>query len=117
MLVDDNSSVRGALRRTLPAYGFEICAEAENGQQALEMVNKANPDIIILDLSMPVMNGLQLAGILHENLPDVPLLLYTVHAGAPLTQRAMEAGVSAVVDKGGNFEVLVRQLQDLVDWD
>ncbi len=84
-----------------------------NGEEAVEKAQRLKPEIIILDLSMPVMNGLQAAQILQHLMPDVPLLLYTSHTGANLAQVALDAGVSSVVSKSDPVEALLSKLQIL----
>jgi CheY-like chemotaxis protein len=117
MLVDDDPAVRELLRTVLPVYGFAVCAEAENGPEALETVKAAAPDVIILDLSMPVLKGLSLADLLLEKMPKVPFLLYSEYTGAALSQRAKEVGPAIVLDKNDPMDALMRRLQDLVAWE
>jgi CheY-like chemotaxis protein len=63
-----------------PEEDYEICAEAANGQEAIALALKHRPDLIILDLSMPVMDGVTAARKLRTSLPDVPIILFTQHA-------------------------------------
>jgi CheY-like chemotaxis protein len=67
---------------------YDLCAEAENGKQDIELSLRHQPDLIILDLSMPVMNGLEAAHEFKKLLPDVPIILFTQHAdlGNPITR-------------------------------
>lgn len=60
--------------------GYEVCAEASNGAEAIELAKKALPHLVILDLSMPVMNGIQAARELKKMFPHVPIILFTQHA-------------------------------------
>jgi DNA-binding NarL/FixJ family response regulator len=113
LLVDDSAIIRLFLARLLRANEFEVCGEAVNGEDAVEKAQRLKPEIIILDLSMPVMNGLQAAHVLQSLMPDVPLLLYTSHAGATLAQVALDAGVSSVVSKSDPVEALLTRLQTL----
>jgi DNA-binding NarL/FixJ family response regulator len=92
LIVDDSPAMRNALRKpfkTLPE--FEVSGEAENGQEAIEKAERLKPDMIILYLSMPVMNGLQAAAPLRKMLPGVRLILFTAHDG-PEVQRLAEIG-------------------------
>ena len=85
LIVDDNAVVRSSLGRLFKAYPeFEVSGEAENGQDAIDKAERLKPDLIILDLAMPVMNGLNVAPILRKMLPDVRLILFTAHDGPQL---------------------------------
>jgi chemotaxis response regulator CheB len=78
LIVDDNAAIRSLLRDALQReVGWRVCGEAENGQDAVEKAKRLRPDVIVLDLSMPVMNGLEAGRTLTEALPAVPLVLFT----------------------------------------
>ena len=111
LLVDDNAQVREALQSQLRRYGFEVCGQAENGADAIEKAKGMRPDVVILDLSMPVMNGIDAAKVLNGLMPEGELLLYTSHASAMLNEQAKKAGVKMVVDKSGPIEMLVSHLR------
>lgn len=98
LIVDDHALVRRTVRRFFESAGF-VCGEARNGAEAVDCVLQENPDIILLDLSMPVMNGLQAAPLLKQKLPQVPIILYTMHASKEVVDLGQKAGVSAVVSK------------------
>jgi DNA-binding NarL/FixJ family response regulator len=83
--VDDNSAVRSLVRRLFELEpDFEISGEAENGRDAVEKAENLKPDLIILDLSMPVMTGLDAAPLLRKLLPNARIILFTVQEGAKL---------------------------------
>src|SRR5260370_41634465 len=80
LIVDDNAVVRSSLRCLFESYPeFEVSGEAENGQDAIDKAERLKPDLIILDLAMPVMNGLEAAPELRKMLPDARLILFTAH--------------------------------------
>lgn len=114
LLVDDNARIRQSLRQALESRGFSVCGEAENGKDAVEKVQALSPDAVILDLSMPVMNGLQAARAMQKLVPDVPLLMYTSYTNASLAGEARAAGVKTVVDKADSLEVLEEGLRGLL---
>lgn len=115
LLVDDNAVVRTLLRRLFePQPDFEISGEAENGRDAVEKAEKLKPDLIILDLSMPVMTGLEAAALLKRLLPDTRIILFTQHEGREVKQLAQTARVDAVVSKSEAVSDLVVKAQALL---
>ena len=114
LLVDDSSIVRLAIRHMFEAYGYRICGEAENGKEAIEKAKQLQPDLIVLDLSMPVMNGLEAAHILSRTMPSIPLILYSNYAGVLRDEDARSAGISAVVSKDKAAGILVSTAQSLL---
>src|SRR6266446_7862872 len=102
LLVDDSTLVRRALRSSLESQtDWEICGEAENGKVAVEMVQQLSPDVIILDLSMPVMNGLDAARQIRVLAPRVYILLFTLQGYPQLAEDARRVGVNQVLSKSG----------------
>jgi DNA-binding NarL/FixJ family response regulator len=100
LIVDDNAAVRKALRSLFETRReFVICGEAVNGKDAIEKARQLAPDLIILDLSMPVMNGLDAARVLAKAMPAVPLLMFTLYADPSLAAEAQAIGIRAVVPK------------------
>jgi len=100
LLVDDNEVVRGRISETLKAHeGWEVCAEVANGEQAVMKARELNPDLIILDLAMPVMDGLRATREIVKILPSVPLVIYTLHYADWVELEAMKAGARGVVAK------------------
>src|SRR5438105_14536223 len=80
LLVDDSPAVRRSLCIIFESAGIEVCGEAEDGAKAIEKAKHLKPDLIVLDLGMPVMNGLQAAPILRPLHPKTPLILLTLYA-------------------------------------
>jgi DNA-binding NarL/FixJ family response regulator len=97
-IVDDNPSVRTEIRAQLEASGFAICGEAFDGLNAVEQASQLRPDLIILDLSMPRMNGLDAARELRSLCPNVPILLNTIHSALIRSEVSLPEGITEVVD-------------------
>ena len=114
LLVDDSAIVRHGVRQVFEAHGYLICGEAENGQEAIEQAEKLRPDLVVLDLSMPVMNGLEAARILSRTMPCVPLILFSNHADMLREEDARSAGISAVVSKDRAASILVSTAYSLL---
>ena len=102
-IVDDNPSVRTGIRKLLEPSGFAICGEASDGLDAVERAPEINPDLIILDVSMPRMHGLDAARKLHDIHPHVPIILNTLHAAVIRAEPSLPEGVTDVVDKRENL--------------
>ncbi len=114
LIADDNAHLRKALCRLFEGHDYlEICCEVANGREAVEKAIEIKPDLIILDLSMPVMNGLEAARILSKLMPHVPKILFTLHAHALIKSDLDAAGISCVVSKSDMIE-LVSHSEDLV---
>jgi DNA-binding NarL/FixJ family response regulator len=114
LLVDDNATVRGAVRPLFDSHpNFEVCGEAEHGREAVEKAPSLRPDLIVLDLSMPVMNGLDAAPLLIKILPDVWLILFTAHDGPEVSRLAYSAGIHAVIPKSKAATHLIAQAEAL----
>jgi DNA-binding NarL/FixJ family response regulator len=100
LIVDDSLPVRRMLRSFVESWTrFEVCGEAVNGVDAIEKARTLHPDLIVMDLSMPVMNGLEAGSVLKAMLPKIPIVMYTVHDPAAMKIQALAAGVRAVVQK------------------
>jgi len=99
LIADDSGIARKAICRLMASGGFSVCGEAEDGREAIEQARKLRPDLIVLDFSMPIMNGIQTARALKQITPDVPIILYTAHASSVLKQEAFAAGITSVVSK------------------
>ena len=103
LIVDDSSQVRMALRMCLRMNkDWIVCGEAENGRDAIELACRVKPDVLLLDYSMPVMNGLEAARTISTLIPKCAILMFTTFATPQLTELARAAGVRAVLSKDVN---------------
>jgi CheY-like chemotaxis protein len=99
LVADDSPEIRKILCRLFESEeGYDLCAEATNGREAIDLALKCRPDLIILDLSMPVMNGLEAARELEKLMPDVPIILFTQYGTLP-NLFAAETSIDRVVSK------------------
>lgn len=100
LVADDNPVMRDALCKLFePEDGLELCEQAVNGQDAIDKAKKFRPDLIILDFSMPVMNGVDAARAIKKIMPRVPIILFTIHGNEMLSAAVKEAGIDAFVSK------------------
>jgi CheY-like chemotaxis protein len=114
LVVDDNAAIRKALATEFLSDGFKTCVEAENGKEGIEVAKRARPDIITLDLSMPVMNGLEAAPQLRKLFPKTPIILFTLYADSLLKADASKAGVNLVLLKTEPLSNLVAKAHELI---
>jgi CheY-like chemotaxis protein len=98
LIADDFRPVRTSLKKYFEARGLGTCLEAENGREALHLAEQLRPDVVILDYSMPVMNGLDAARAIHEAMPSVPIFLVTAH-GATVRRFLGDLPISGVFMK------------------
>jgi two-component system nitrate/nitrite response regulator NarL len=115
LLVDDTPVVRSLVRHLIELEpDFEISGEAENGRDAVEKAENLKPDLIILDLVMPVMTGLDAAPLLRKLLPNTRIILFTVQEGREVERLAHAAGIHAVVSKNQAVSKLILQARSLL---
>jgi DNA-binding NarL/FixJ family response regulator len=109
LVVDDMQVIRRSLRLYLEQEAdLEVCGEAENGRSAIDRVQELRPDVVVIDLSMPVMNGLDAARAIKAIAPATHILMFTLHTYPQLMDEARKAGIANVLSKGGaaGFDVL-----------
>jgi NarL family two-component system response regulator LiaR len=108
LIAEDHEMIRHALCDLFASQkDFEVCGEAENGQEAVEMAQVFHPDLILLDLSMPVMNGIEVACELKRQLPMVPIIVFSEYGDVFSEREARSTGISAVVSKSAKLSVLL----------
>jgi DNA-binding NarL/FixJ family response regulator len=100
VVVDDHAAVRTALADLLEDEGYEVVGEGANGQEALSLVATHEPDAVVLDVRMPVMDGLQAARQLHSRYPAIRLVMLSAYDDPSLQLESLEAGASAFLVKG-----------------
>jgi len=114
LVVDDNAVVREHLSELFVSAGFAFCREAGTGAEAIEVAREYKPDLIILDLVMPGMNGVETAPRLKELLPETPIILYTLFADQLKPFDLRLSGVSAVFLKTQPLSELLEKAHELM---
>jgi DNA-binding NarL/FixJ family response regulator len=110
LIADDQEVIRRMLCFMFASQDdFEVCGEAENGQEAVEMAQVLKPDLILLDLSMPVMNGIEAACELKRLMPMTPIIVFSEFSDVFSDREARKAGIAARVSKTENLEVLLER--------
>jgi DNA-binding NarL/FixJ family response regulator len=115
LIVDDHEIFRKGLRSLLePRAEFQICGEAANGLEAVEKAKQLLPDVILMDISMPHIDGLQATRIIRSKLPDVQVLILSQHDSPYMLSAALQAGASAYVTKSQVSRCLLAALEGMV---
>jgi DNA-binding NarL/FixJ family response regulator len=115
LIVDDSSMMRRQIRTILQHDPeIEVCAEAENGAEALQRIREHKPDLVVLDVLMPVMNGLQATREIKKLAPSVPVLLFTLCESPQLEFESKRAGADGVVPKSAAGTQLVPAIHSLL---
>ena len=99
LLADDHALVRAGFRALLESLGMQVVAEASDGLEALRLIELHRPDIVLMDVAMPQLNGLEAATRVARDCPDVRVIILSMHATAEYARRAVRAGASGYVLK------------------
>jgi DNA-binding NarL/FixJ family response regulator len=114
LLADDTPEIRQLLRLSLELDGrFEIVGEAEDGASAVELTHAEVPDAVVLDLAMPVMDGLQAIPEIRRNAPDAKILVLSGFEARQMSKEALARGAHAYIEKGDNMKEVASLLADL----
>jgi DNA-binding NarL/FixJ family response regulator len=115
LIVDDNVQVRNALRICLQMnQAYEVCGEAENAHDGVELAKRLKPDIVLLDYAMPTMNGLEAARLISSFMPTCGLILFTIFASDQLSTLAQAAGIRTVISKDvGGVDAIVKAIETI----
>jgi len=115
LIADDNGAMRRAIRSFLEQQpGIEICAQTAKGLETVHAAVALRPDLLILDLRMPELNGVEIASLLKKNLPDSKIILFTMYQDALHKGLANAIGASVVVPKAEGLSVLAREVRALL---
>jgi DNA-binding NarL/FixJ family response regulator len=112
LLADDHNVVRKGLRGTLEEYdGWMVCGEASNGREAVRLALELKPDIVVLDLTMPELNGIEATRQIKKSLPQAEILIFTMHETEEMILSAFEAGARGFVLKSDDELELVEAIK------
>lgn len=113
LLADDHDIVRRGLRQLLTRPGWEVCAEAKNGREAMALAEQFKPDVAVMDVGMPDLNGLEAARQIHKRLPNTRIVILTLHFTDQLVRDIVESGARAYVMKSDADRDLVAAIEAL----
>ena len=114
LIADDHAVVRRGLRSILESQpGWEVCAEAANGREAVAAIKRLRPDVAVLDVTMPELNGVEATRQIVKEVPRTEVLILTMHSSEELTREVLRAGARGVVLKSDADEALVAAVNAL----
>jgi DNA-binding NarL/FixJ family response regulator len=111
LLAEDNTAMRRTLRELLEDEGLDVVGEAADGVEAIERAHELRPDLILMDLRMPRMDGIEATRLVKENVPGVRVLMLSAYADPSLTERAVAVGADGYVVKGTSYQLLVDEIE------
>ncbi|WP_447987101.1 response regulator [Nitrospira sp. Nam74] len=115
LLVDDHQIIREGLRSIIEEQGdLEVVAEAADGEMAVEAARQFRPDVVIMDVNMPRMNGLEATRQIKAEFPQITVIGLSMHGDQQMALAMQEAGVSAYLSKGGSFDVLCSTIRNSI---
>ncbi len=107
LIVDDSKVIRRALRQLFESTGWDVCGEAGDGREGIELAQQLRPDVIVLDMSMPEMDGIAAAKILKGLMPQLPIIMFTNFAEDQFVQQEVRsAGITRVVSKSDSHALV-----------
>jgi DNA-binding NarL/FixJ family response regulator len=115
LVVDDTPAIRKLVCDIFASEeDIEVSGQAENGREAIEKAQLLRPDLIVMDLYMPLMNGFEATRALKRLMPAVPVIIFSAHLDAFMEKEAQRAGAAAIVSKSDPVAVLVRKTRELL---
>jgi DNA-binding NarL/FixJ family response regulator len=114
LIVDDYQVARKTIRSLLTWHSLHVCGEAENGKEAVEKVKELNPDLVLLDINMPVMNGVQAAYEIRRISPSTKIIFFTIHDSPEALAAGRTVGVDAFVPKAAAGTQLIPAVKRLL---
>ena len=114
LLADDHRLLREGLRRSLTDEGFEIVGEAADGEEACDLVDELRPDLVLMDVTMPNLNGVEATKRIHARHPDVRIVMLTMHADAEVVADAIRGGANGYLVKDCSTDEIATAIRQAV---
>ncbi len=103
LLADDHQILREGIRRGFESAGEDVVGEAGDGEEAIRLAHEHRPDVVVMDLSMPLMDGVTATRRIREEIPEVKVVVLTMHDDVSRTRQALDAGAVGYLSKGCSF--------------
>ena len=114
LIVDDHEAVRRGLRSALLGAGWQVCGEALNGREAIAKATELQPDLVILDVSMPVMGGLEAAPQILRSVPEIKVVAFTMHESQQIRDEMASLGVHGLAVKSAPLGSLLETIRNVL---
>lgn len=111
LLADDHTMLRESLRRSMEAEGLDVVGEARDGEEAVQLAEELCPDVVLMDVSMPVLDGVEATRLVRERAPDVQVVMLTMHADQDVVAKAIRAGAVGYLVKDCTTDEVVRAVR------
>lgn len=117
LLADDHRMLREGLRRSLEAQGIDVVGEAADGDEAVELADELRPEVVLMDVSMPVLDGVEATRRIRQRLPDVRVVMLTMHADEATMDRAIRGGADGYLVKDCSSDEIADTLRQVAGGD
>jgi CheY-like chemotaxis protein len=114
LIADDHEAVRRGLRSAVIGAGWDVCGEATNGRESIEQAQELRPDVVILDISMPIMGGLEAAPHILELVPSAKVVAFTMHESQQMKNEVARIGVHGLAVKSAPLSNLLQTIKSIV---
>lgn len=99
LIVDDSPMIRSLLSKMLERHGYEVCGQAKNGKEGVELYSKLLPDLVFMDITMPIMDGLEAAEMIKGQYPDANIIMLSAMGDKEVMDQAMALGIDIFLKK------------------
>lgn len=99
LVVDDSPMIRGLLTKILERHGYEVCGQAKNGREGVSLFKELSPDLVFMDITMPIMDGLDAAKAIKDKYPDSKIIMLSAMGDQEIQDQAMELGIDVFLKK------------------
>lgn len=117
LLADDHTMLRQSLARSLAERGLDVVGEAADGEEAARLALELRPDVVLMDVSMPVLDGVGATRLIHDRAPGIHVVMLTMHADRDVLERALRAGAAGYLVKDCTMDEVVRTLEQAASGD
>lgn len=113
LLADDHQILREGIRRGFESAGDDVVGEASDGEEAIRLAREQKPDVVVMDLSMPIMDGVTATRRIREEMPEVKVVVLTMHDDVARTRQALDAGAAGYLSKGCSFSDVLETVRSV----